>query len=433
MPSRSIPTRGSFILVAADALHRRGADPVRAAHRPRSSEGAPFDPVSREGALVANNLFLLSVILGIVLVGTLYPLHRRGRDGREIVGRPALFQRRRRAARADPRRADADRPAAALAARLAAPVAAAARVPAWSIALATLVATLLLAPSIGLLAAPRPRARRRPGPGQPRAACSAARCAARRSPSGACASPISGSRWRSIGMASDSAFTREKLATAVPGERSQVGPWLVELRDVVPVAGPNWTALEAELRASRGGGVIVLKPQSRFFTEPATTTSEAAIETDWNGQLYAVLGAQDAATGRWQVRLWWKPFVTLIWFGGVLIALGGAARADRPLVARARAPGAASRRPSGEARASLPSAGRARCCSSARWRGAWRCRVTTASPRGSTGRNVPAFALPPALAGQARAGLGRPRHAASRAWSTSSPAGACRASPKRRC
>ena len=37
-----------------------------------------------------------------------------------------------------------------------------------------------------------------------------------------------------------------------------------------------------------------------------------------------MLGAQDEASGRWQLRLWWKPFVTLIWFGGVLIALGGA-------------------------------------------------------------------------------------------------------------
>ena len=30
-----------------------------------------------------------------------------------------------------------------------------------------------------------------------------------------------------------------------------------------------------------------------------------------------------AGEGRWQLRLWWKPFVTLIWYGGVLIALGG--------------------------------------------------------------------------------------------------------------
>ena len=126
-----------------------------------------------------------------------------------------------------------------------------------------------------------------------------------------------------IGMASDSAFTREKLTTATPGDRIAIGPWLVEMRSVMPIAGPNWTALEAELRASRGGGVSILKPQSRLFTEPVTTTSEAAIETDWNGQLYAVLGTQDVATGRWQVRLWWKPFVTLIWLGGVFIALGG--------------------------------------------------------------------------------------------------------------
>jgi cytochrome c-type biogenesis protein CcmF len=91
----------------------------------------------------------------------------------------------------------------------------------------------------------------------------------------------------------------------------------------MPVAGPNWTALQAELRASKGSGVAVLKPQSRFFPSPPTTTNEAAIDTSWNGQLYAVLGEPDEQ-GRWQLRLWWKPFVTLIWLGGVLIALGGA-------------------------------------------------------------------------------------------------------------
>ena len=50
--------------------------------------------------------------------------------------------------------------------------------------------------------------------------------------------------------------------------------------------------------------------------------SEAAIRTRWDGQLYTVISAADP-DGRWQLRLWWKPFVTLIWFGGMLIALGG--------------------------------------------------------------------------------------------------------------
>jgi hypothetical protein len=47
-----------------------------------------------------------------------------------------------------------------------------------------------------------------------------------------------------------------------------------------------------------------------------------ALLTRWNGQLYTVLG-DEADDGRWQLRLWWKPFVTLIWGGGALIGLGG--------------------------------------------------------------------------------------------------------------
>jgi cytochrome c-type biogenesis protein CcmF len=101
-----------------------------------------------------------------------------------------------------------------------------------------------------------------------------------------------------------------------------VGPWLVELAGVAPVAGPNWTAIEAHLRASRGVGAETLRPQARVFTAPLTETTEAAIHTAWNGQLYAVIGKQ--RDDGWQLRLWWKPFVTLIWLGGLLIALGGA-------------------------------------------------------------------------------------------------------------
>ena len=56
--------------------------------------------------------------------------------------------------------------------------------------------------------------------------------------------------------------------------------------------------------------------------QPDQTTTESALLNRWNGQLYAVLG-QAAGEGRWQLRLWWKPFVTLIWLGALLIALGG--------------------------------------------------------------------------------------------------------------
>jgi cytochrome c-type biogenesis protein CcmF len=65
-----------------------------------------------------------------------------------------------------------------------------------------------------------------------------------------------------------------------------------------------------------------MRPQARMFSAPPTPTSEAAIETVLDGQLYVALGEADQQ-GRWQLRLWWKPLVTLIWLGGAMIALGG--------------------------------------------------------------------------------------------------------------
>src|SRR3546814_18690881 len=90
-----------------------------------------------------------------------------------------------------------------------------------------------------------------------------------------------------------------------------------------PVARPNWTEIQGNFTAVRGDGAPYrLHPQARTFTSPMTETTEAAIRTLWNGQLYAVLGKADAE-GRWQVHIWWKPFVTLIWLGGMMVADGG--------------------------------------------------------------------------------------------------------------
>ena len=125
------------------------------------------------------------------------------------------------------------------------------------------------------------------------------------------------------GMAANAAFTSETLAVAKPGQPLKVGPWQVVLDRVTPTAGKNWTAIEGELRATRGEGLVTLNPQTRYFTDPPTETNEAAIRTFWDGQLYTVIGKPDPS-GAWQLRLWWKPFVTLIWAGGALIALGGA-------------------------------------------------------------------------------------------------------------
>jgi cytochrome c-type biogenesis protein CcmF len=312
------PSRGAFILVLL-ALYVGAAFTLFALRTARLKEGEPFDLLSREAGLVANNL-ILSVILGLVFVGTLYPLFVEAIAGEKLSVGPPYFN-------------TVAGPLALLLAilvgvgpllswkrerrrilnRLAIPALAGVTV---------LVSTLLLTPRIGLL----------PRLGLIVAAYLAVasllpliRRNYRRTPGATWGMAIShlGIAVALAGMASDAAFTQERLTALAPGDQTQVGPWQVELAEVRPAVGPNWTAVEAELRASRGSGVSVMTPQSRFFTNPPTETSEADIQSFWSGQLYTVIGKADDQ-GRWQLRLWWKPFVTLIWLGGALIALGGA-------------------------------------------------------------------------------------------------------------
>lgn len=126
-----------------------------------------------------------------------------------------------------------------------------------------------------------------------------------------------------LGTAMSSAHSVEGQIGARPGEMLVVGPWKVSLDRVDPIAGPNWTALQATLLARYDGGApIRLEPQARTFWSPQNHASESASATRWNGQFVAVLGAE-AADGRWPLRFWWKPFVTFVWLGGGLATLGG--------------------------------------------------------------------------------------------------------------
>jgi len=312
------PSRGSFIL-ALLAIYIGGALVLFALRVGTIAEGTRFDPVSREGALVLNNL-LLTVILGIVLIGTLYPIVASAMGVQLSVG-PPYFNRT-----AGPLalalvavmavgpllrwRRDSGRAALG---RVAIPV---------GISALALVILLVAAPPIGILpllglvfaagvamASFAPLWRRNLG----------------RTPLFTYGMVIAhfGISVSLAGMACDSAFTKETLVVARIGEPLKVGPYQVTLAGVAPAIGDNWSALEAELQVRRGdGAAFVLRPQSRFFANPSTVTNESAIATRLDGQLYTVIGPEDEQ-GRWTLRLWWKPFVTLIWLGGVLVALGG--------------------------------------------------------------------------------------------------------------
>ena len=108
------------------------------------------------------------------------------------------------------------------------------------------------------------------------------------------------------------------------GETQPIGPFMVTLEGVREMPGPNYAALEAvtSVRKGESGGAFEMLPQLHAFTDPPMQTNQAAINTFWNGQLYLVVGERSVGD-KWLMRMWWKPFVTLIWLGGALIALGG--------------------------------------------------------------------------------------------------------------
>jgi cytochrome c-type biogenesis protein CcmF len=312
------PQRGTFLL-ALLAIYVGAAFILFAVRGATLKEGAPFELVSRESGLVINNL-LLSVILGIVFLGTLYPLFVEAVSGEKLsVGAPYFNS--------------VAGPLALVIAVLVGigpllswrrerrPVLGHLKVPAL-LGVTALVITVVLAPAMPIL----------PRLGLVAAAYLVAASILPLIGRNPLRTPLA--TWGMVfahfgiaialtGMAMNGAFTSERLAVIKAGETLTVGPWTVLLKDVTPAAGKNWTALEAELRATNGTVVKVLKPQTRYFSDPPTETNEAAIDTFWNGQLYTVIGKPDASGG-WQVRLWWKPFVTLIWAGGALIAFGGA-------------------------------------------------------------------------------------------------------------
>ena len=311
------PERGTFILVLL-GIFIGGALLLFALRANTISEGERFALASREGALVFNNV-MLSAILAIVLLGTLYPLLTEAFDVRVSVGPPyfnpvgAIFTipmlvvmavgplLRWRQDRID---------------RIGKEIALFAALVLAALILTSLLADIALLPLLGLaLGVGLAVASLMPLRGRKLARTPLA--------TWGMVTAHFGIAVALIGMASESAFTSERLAAVEEGGSTSVGPWTVVLQGVEPIAGPNWTAIQGRVSASYDGGEpVVLTPQSRNFWAPPQQTTESALVTRWNGQLYAVVGDR-SPDGRWQLRLWWKPFVTLIWYGGLLIALGG--------------------------------------------------------------------------------------------------------------
>jgi cytochrome c-type biogenesis protein CcmF len=320
------PERGTFLL-ALMAIYIGGALTLFALRAASLAEGKRFALLSREGALVANNL-LLTVILGVVLLGTLYPILAEAMGDKVSIGPPyynavtgpvalILFSIMVAGPLLKWRRDDGK----VLLARLPLMVAA---------AMLVLAALIVFGGSVGIL----------PLLGMAVAAFVAVGSLAplwkrnlRRTPLTVWGMVIAhfGIAVGLAGMAAERAFIQEKLVAAAPGDMIKVGPYQVKFVGVKPVAGPNWTAIDAEIRVMEPAGIDqVLRPQARDYPglmgAAPVETKEADFITLAGGHLFANIGLSMSEGGvtRYQIAVKWMPLVWWIWLGGGLIALGGA-------------------------------------------------------------------------------------------------------------
>jgi cytochrome c-type biogenesis protein CcmF len=331
------PARGAFIL-ALLALLIGGSLLLFALRAPALSASGLFAPISREGALVLNNILLCS-IAAVVLTGTVYPLFADLLFGARFSVGPPFFNSTvlplavplfaamsvgpvlswKRAALAPALLRLWWAALAALAAGLIASGAGFKALPALAFAAAAWIVLGALADiveRIRLFRLPFGR--------------SLARLAALPRASFGNALAHAGLGVTIAGIAG-MALASQSIVLLHPGETVRAGGYDWRLVDLHDAAGPNYAARVATLRVSRDGRkVTTLAPERRSFAVQRITTTEAKISTNGLRDLYAVLGEE--RDGGAVLRLHVNPLAPWIWLGALIMAVGGAlSLADRRL------------------------------------------------------------------------------------------------------
>lgn len=329
------PRRGILLLIILGLMAGSGFA-LFAWRAPKLSQGGVFAPVSRESALVLNNI-LLAAATATVLLGTLYPLIREALTGESISVGPPYFNLTFTPLMAallillpaGPLLAWKRGDAAGVAQRL------------WGAALIALGVGLasyaLISPRKALAAAglslgvwliagavaellERTRAFRVP------AAESWRRLA--RLPRGAWGMTLAhlGLGVFVLGACFETGWKQEMAETLPIGGSVNVGGYHLVLEKVVGVEGSNYDAERGLVRVTRDGQpVCEAQPERRLYTAGGQTTSEVALCYRGLSHLYIVLGErrEGAAAPVWLVRAYWNPLATLLFVGPVIMALGG--------------------------------------------------------------------------------------------------------------
>jgi len=116
----------------------------------------------------------------------------------------------------------------------------------------------------------------------------------------------------------------ERDVRVAPGDAVTVGGYAFRFMGVSEAPGPNYRAVRGMVEVSRDGRLVrTLYPEKRvYLAQSQMPTTEAAIATGILGDLYVSLG-EPVGEGAWTMRVYHKPFVTWIWGGCLLMALGG--------------------------------------------------------------------------------------------------------------
>ena len=327
------PARGVFIL-AILVVFIGGGLALFAWRAPLLKQGGLFAPISREGALILNNLFLTTACL-TVFVGTLYPLALEATTGAKIsVGPPffnltfgPLFVPLLFAMPFGPllawKRGDilgvAQRLMGAFAVGLVtiAVVAAAESevsvLAPFGIGLALFVMTGAvtdIVERIGLFRVPLSVVRQRAA-GLPRSVWGTAFA-------------HFGIAVTLLGVVSVGTWANERIVGLKPSQTVSLSGFDLSFDGLVQRSGPNYRELVGKFTVRRGGvPIATMEPAKRSFESRATTTTEAALLTRGFSQLYLSLGDVND-DGSVAVRLYYKPMVLLIWIGAVVMMFGGA-------------------------------------------------------------------------------------------------------------
>src|SRR5438105_7800761 len=329
----SDPTRGVFILMIL-VMFIGGGLALFAWRAPLLKQGGLFAPVSREGALVLNNLFLVTAC-ATVFVGTLYPLALEAITGEKIsVGAPffnwtfgPLFVPLLLAMPFGPlmawKRGDLLGVAQRLIGAAAVAVIAIAvtfavegggpiLVP-FAIGLALFViagAMTDLIEHTGLLKVPVRTALAR-ARGLPRSTWGAALA-------------HFGLGVTLLGIVGETQLGTERIAELKPGQSITIRRYELHFDGLTNRQGPNYREMAARFTVRRNGEFIgVMEPAKRTFPSRGTGTTESALMRRGMGQLYLSLGEPNP-DGSIAVRLYHKPLVLLIWLGAVVMVIGGA-------------------------------------------------------------------------------------------------------------